>query len=361
MSPSPVQIGLVGCGTIAREVHLETLSQTQDAEVVAFAETDEGRRRTMQRRIPDAEAFADYRDLLARSNAEAVLICLPTALHAEAAVAALKQGKHVYLEKPLAATLAGGKKVLSAYRGADVIGMMGFNYRFNPLFQSLKRLLHADTIGQPLYAHSVFSTTSDQMPIWKQTRERGGGVLLDLGTHHIDLMHYIFETDVSAVRAHLRSHRTEQDTAVCELHLNSGVTVQSFFSLSAVEDDRVEIIGEAGRLSVDRYRSLAVRKTRPKGTRSRLGQVRHGLRSLKQLPYLLKKQQAPWNEPSYQQALTHFVQAIRTGRPVNANLEAGYRALAAVAAAEEAAQTNQQVPVASTTEQDDVTPKQADR
>src|SRR5436189_74562 len=96
-----LRIGLIGCGYIG-VIHLNTLRRSPQADVVAFAEPDAERRQIARRQLPQAAAFADYRELLDQAEIKAVVVCLPNALHSEAAIAALQAGKHVYLEKPLA-------------------------------------------------------------------------------------------------------------------------------------------------------------------------------------------------------------------------------------------------------------------
>lgn len=335
----------MGCGTVARQVHLRLLHRLPRAEVVALADTDTARLKDAQRLVPEARCFTDYRGLLSSAAVEAVLVCLPSALHAEAAVAAFEAGKHVYLEKPLATCLVEAREVITAWRRAGVVGMVGFNYRFNPLYQSLKAAVQQGRIGAPACVRSSFSTTPAFVPAWKRSREQGGGVLLDLASHHIDLMRYLLEDEVQAVQACLFSRQTEQDTAVVEMHLDSGLPVQSFFSLSAVEEDQVEVIGDAGKLVVDRYHDLAVRHTEPEAATACIGQVKHGLRTLKRLPYLLQKRRAPWNEVSFEKALSRFMDAVQRGQTVAPTFEDGYRSLAVIEAAEQSAQAKQWVTV----------------
>src|SRR5262245_16729525 len=106
---SPLKVGLIGCGHIAQSTHLHVLTRLPDVDLVALAEVDATRRYEASRRAPAAIAVADYQELLALPDVEAVVICLPNALHADAAIAALEARKHVYLEKPLATTLAEGR------------------------------------------------------------------------------------------------------------------------------------------------------------------------------------------------------------------------------------------------------------
>jgi predicted dehydrogenase len=221
-------------------------------ELVAFAEPEPERRRAAARLAPKAKAFTDYEELLESAEVDAVVICLPNALHAAAAVAALKRGRHIYLEKPLATSLDEAQAVIEAWRPAGVVAMMGFNYRFNKLYESVRGHIRSRTLGQLLFARSVFSTAVEDLPLWKRARRSGGGVLLDLASHHLDLLRHIFGQEVLEVFAEIRSRKSDGDSATLHLRLADGMTVQSFFSTGAVEEDSLEIYGEGGKLSVDR-------------------------------------------------------------------------------------------------------------
>jgi predicted dehydrogenase len=338
-----LKLGLIGCGWIGRLIHLDILRRMPDAELVALAEPDPQRRAEAAERAPEAVAFAGYKELLEMPEVEAVVICLPNALHAEAAVAALKKGKHIYLEKPLAASLPEARKVLTAWRPAGVVGMIGFNFRFHALYQAARRHLQSGRLGDLVSARSVFSSKAQTVPAWKQARANGGGVLLDLASHHVDLVHFLFGQAVREVFAGLRSQRGEGDSAAVQLRLADGLLVQSFFSMNAVEEDRFEIYGQRGKLMVDRYLSLDVEITEPAINFSRLKQVGRGLRALVGTRHGRDKISAPGREPSYHAALAHFVAAARANRPCSPDLGDGYRSLAVIEAAEESAQTGRVV------------------
>lgn len=306
---------------------------------MALADSDPQRLQEAKERAPEAIAVAQYHDLLAMPEVEAVLICLPSALHAEAAVAALERGKHVYLEKPLATTLADACAVLAAERRAGVTTMIGFNLRFHPLFQAAKQHVQAGRLGALVGVRSVLTAGVSSLAPWKQRRESGGGVLLDLASHHIDLVHFLFEQRVQEVSAEVWSQRSEDDSAMLHLRLADGLRVQSFFSLHTVEEDRFEIYGQTGKLAVDRHWSVDVEMTQAGAGVSRKKLLSRSLRSLTRSPFALEKIAAPRREPSYHTALEHFVMAVRAGQSASPNFRDGYRSLAVIAAAEEAAQT----------------------
>ncbi len=340
---SSLKMGIIGCGRIAKLVHLNVLTHLQDVELVALAESDPQRREEASCRAPSAIAFACYRELLAMPDVEAVVICLPNALHAEVTVAALQHGKHVYLEKPLATSLGDAQSVLAAWQRAGVVGMIGFNYRFNPLYQAVRQHIHSGRVGELVSVRSVFSTAPRALSDWKQTRHSGGGVLLDLASHHIDLIRFFFNQEVRDVFAMLRSQRSEGDSTTLQLHLTNDLLVQSFFSISAVEEDCFEIYGQEGKLRVDRYLSLDVEITDPILNCARLKRLLRGLRSLGHSRYLLDKILAPSHEPSYQLALGHFVDTVRSNRTSSPDFWDAYRSLVVIEAAEKSARTGRVV------------------
>ena len=168
-----LKVGLLGCGRIAQLVHLPVLTHLPGVELVAFAETDPERLGRASHHVPKAIAFDHYEKLLKMEEVEAVIICLPNDLHAAAAIASLQQGKHVYLEKPLATSLDEARRVLKVWQTTQLVGMIGFNYRFNPLYRVTRQHLQTGSLGNLVGARSIFSTTGRNSPHWLQTRLTG--------------------------------------------------------------------------------------------------------------------------------------------------------------------------------------------
>jgi predicted dehydrogenase len=316
--------------------------------VVALADSSEDQRNKASALAPTAKSFADTQTLLEQGGVDAVIIALPSGLHTESALAAINHRKHVFIEKPLAITLADGQQILTAWQGSGLIGMTGFNYRFNPLYQSVKQYLDSGRLGRLLHARTVFTTppaTASGAAAWRHTKAGGGSALLDLGSHHIDLLHYLLGEPVRDVSAAITSHKYDEDTASLALTMANGVTVQSFFSNSAGDVDMLEFYGEHGVLQVDRYLSLNVQVADYPSRLSRGGQVARAVESLQHAPYLLEKMRAANHEPSYKSILEQFITAIQQNKSVAPGLEDGYRCLQVVAAAQESAQSGQRVKV----------------
>ena len=345
-TPSRLRVGLIGCGRIAQRIHLAALAGLPEVELAAIAEADAGRREAGRAVAPGVSLFADYRDLLERGGVEAVVICLPPALHAEAAVAAFERGLHVYLEKPLATALEEGERVVAAWRRAGTVGRIGFNLRFHPLVGALRQALRQGALGEVIAAQTVFCAARRSHPEWRRRRHSGGGALLDLASHHFDLARFLVGQEIAEVGALLRSAESEEDTAAVVLRLAAGPLVTVFASLAAVEEDRIEVYGSRGKLVLDRYRSSRLRFLPSVRDFRAMGRVRAAGAALASLPRALRDALWPPRERSFARALAAFAGAARGHGPAGPDLEDGLRSLAVVAAAERAARSGQAVPLA---------------
>ena len=337
-----VRIGLLGCGRIARISHLATIARLPAATLSAVGDCQPENLTWAMSHAPSVRAFADYRDLLKSGEVDAVVICMPTFLHAKAAIGAFEACKHVYVEKPLASCIEDGRQVVRAWRNSGQLGMIGFNFRFHPLYLQAEHCLANGQVGRLVAAQSNFGAAPRDLPMWKRKRATGGGALLDLASHHIDMARCLVG-EISRVSATIRSVRSEADTVTLSLHCDSRwgefeeIVVQSFASMSACEADRFELIGDRGSLSVDRRAGQGT--LRPARQRhDRTGRLQ-GLGShLAEIPSRLAHTLRPQPEHSYQNALAHFINAIQAGEATDPDLDAGLRNLEIITAIEEAAQ-----------------------
>jgi myo-inositol 2-dehydrogenase / D-chiro-inositol 1-dehydrogenase len=327
------RIGLLGCGRIAYYHHLRVLRRLRGATLVAAADPDaEARKRAAQ--VVRVPIYSRAEDLLQREDIDAVVICVPTHLHAPIALAAAAAGKHFYLEKPIATSVADAESVARAAETAHLIGAMGFNRRFHPLFQQARAFLCDGGLGQIAAVQTAFCepTPESIMPEWKRHRRSGGGVLLDLGSHHIDLVRWFLNDEVGAVSGSIESKGSDADSASLRLIMRSGVEVQSFFSFRTGMADYLEFIGNRGTLRVDRHRaSLVLRVRRRFGYSIRTGWIPP---SPSVLRWRLQRLVHPSLEPSYRFALYAFRDALR-GQPVELpSLGDGIASLQVILAAE---------------------------
>jgi len=313
------------------------------ATVVAIADADPASLASAQPLAPQAGTVRDFGEVIEAPGVDAIVIALPPALHAEAAIAALQHGKHVYVEKPLATSMSDAERVVATWERSALVGMMGLNYRYNPLVRHARAKLSEGAIGTPIAARAVFATPRRAIPRWKAQRSAGGGVLLDLAVHHIDLARFLFDAEITRVSADVRSVASDDDTAFLQLGLTNGVTVQLMCSLSAVEEDRIEIYGSSGKLTIDRYRSLRVNQS-PAAAGGALTEAVTGLAGeVRALPYAVRKLRSPMHDPSFPLAMDAFVRAVEQRVPVSPSLRDGLQALTVIEAAEQSARTGRAI------------------
>ena len=329
-----VTLGLAGCGRLAQRSLARTLARLPGAALVAVADPDASCRQAVARRAPGVRAYADYRDLLADPGVEGVVITLPPALHAVAAVAALGSGKHVYIEKPLAVDLESARAVVREQERTGLVAMLGFNFRYHPLYAALKRGVHGGQVGEVIAVRTVLCAAPRALPAWKTARQTGGGALLDLGSHHIDLVRFVFEQEIAEVAGAVRSMRSEHDAVCLQLRLQRGPIVQSLFSITSADKDRFEVHGDAGWMATDRYRSRTVRYAPAMRPATAADRVRHLLDLVVGGPARLHDTIRPPGDGSHRSALLAFTAAMRSGRSAAIHLADGVQSVAVVTAAE---------------------------
>ncbi len=330
-----VRIGILGCGRIVLATHLPALRRRPDVQIAALAEPNDVLRQAALAQVTSAQASTDWREALENREIDAVLIALPTNLHAEAAIAALDAGKHIYLEKPIAATLADGRRVIDAWKSSGRIGATGFNYRFHPLVSTLRQQIQSQRIGPVIAVRGSFATTDRDLPAWKLSRETGGGALLDLASHHIDLLRYTLAAEVETVSSRILSIESEADTATLDLRLSGDIAAQLFVSLRSVDENRIEIFGRKGKLGLDFYRSVDLEYS---GLRQggAVGQLVKQSTSI--VRHAAERLSGNNMHRSYQGALEAFVSAVVSGKQPQNDLHAGQASLTVIDAAERSAQ-----------------------
>lgn len=343
-----MRTALVGCGSLGRLVHLPILASLPGTRLVAVADPDARALASSEQLAPAAARFADYRELLTRDDVDAVIVALPTALHASVGIDVVAAAKHLYLEKPIAPTLPDAERLVDCWRASGRIGVIGFNYRFHPLYVRLRDMVRAGAIGSVVAMRSVFAAPTDALPAWRARRDTGGGALLDLGIHHIDLARFLFGREIRSVGAQLQNVNSDNDRVTLDLELDGGIIVQTFFAFGAVEEDRIEVYGDAGKLTIDRHHSLTVER-RPsrvgssRGQRLGLGSRGPRLRELLSSPVLALRLRAPTAEPSFRASLAHFIGAVTGANDATPDLVDGLRALQVAAAATDAAAEGRRV------------------
>lgn len=347
-----LRVGIIGYGDHAQKVHAKILMNLRSVKLVGIAEPDFNRQVKARRRVPSANIFSDYVELLKSQALDAVFICLPPALHAPAAIAAMENHQAIYIEKPLALDMRDAKAMTQTWRDTGVVAMIGFNYRFHPLYQSARKFAQAGGVGKILYAHSVFSMPLRNPTRWKQIQAGGGSALLELGSHHIDLIRFLFEQEITRVFAQTESLESEADQTTVEMELGNGVRVQSIFSLRSIAEERFEIYGTAGKLTVDRFLDDDLEFTNSARDRARYDRTVHAVRAFSRSLYTNAFSRGSRLDPSYHAAITQFAAAVRGDQVDYPDLDDGSESLRVTRAARWSAETHHLVTLAEFRDED---------
>ena len=186
-----VKIGIIGCGGIANSKHMPALKKMDDVQMVAFCDIVEERAKKAAEEfgVEGAKYYTDYKELLKDESIEVVHVCTPNREHSFITVDALEAGKHVMCEKPMAINTEEAQKMLDAAKRTGKMLTIGYQNRFRPDSQYLKKACDAGELGEIYYgkAHAIRRRAVPTWGVFLNEYEQGGGPLIDIGTHALDL------------------------------------------------------------------------------------------------------------------------------------------------------------------------------
>ncbi len=186
-----VRIGIIGCGGIANAKHMPSLKKLPQVEMVAFCDIIEERavKAAKEYGIEGATVHTDYKELLARKDIDVVHVLTPNKQHSFITVDALEAGKHVMCEKPMAINSAEARKMLDAAKRTGKKLTIGYQSRFRQDSMFLKKVCESGELGEIYYAKAQ-AVRRRAVPTWGvflDAENQGGGPLIDIGTHALDL------------------------------------------------------------------------------------------------------------------------------------------------------------------------------
>ncbi|MBQ6268363.1 MAG: Gfo/Idh/MocA family oxidoreductase [Clostridia bacterium] len=186
-----IKVGIIGCGGIANGKHMPSIKTVKEVEMVAFCDIIEERAVEAAKKFgtPDAKVYTDYKELLKDESIVAVHVCTPNRSHSFISIDALEAGKHVICEKPMAKTYAEAKAMYEASVRTGKILTIGYQSRWRGDSMYLKQCCANGELGEIYYARAV-ALRRRAVPTWGvflNEYEQGGGPLIDIGTHSLDL------------------------------------------------------------------------------------------------------------------------------------------------------------------------------
>ena len=186
-----LKIGVIGAGSIS-ETHFNAYKNNGETEIYAVCDLNEERARQKAIKYGAAKVYTDYREMLAEADIDAVSVCTWNNTHAPISIAALQAGKHVLCEKPLCRTVEEALQVEEAVHKSGKVLQVGFVRRYASNTRILKQFIDAGELGEIYYAKASCLRRLGNPGGWFADLERsGGGPLIDLGVHVIDICWYL--------------------------------------------------------------------------------------------------------------------------------------------------------------------------
>ena len=223
-----IKAGLIGCGKISAN-HIRAFGKLSDAKITAVCDLNEENLRAAAEKT-GAKPYKDYKELFSEEKIDLAVITLPHFLHCEAACAAAEQGINVFLEKPMGMNVRECDRIIEACKKNNVMLWVGDPQRYHAGNIVAKKLIDSGEYGKLIAISETRCTNyfSDDRPRWFLSKKMsGGGILMNLGTHTIDGIKYLTDSEFRDVsgKTHIREGYDVEDTAQAFGVLENGVSV----------------------------------------------------------------------------------------------------------------------------------------
>jgi predicted dehydrogenase len=259
-----LKVGLVGAGGIAQS-YIRVFEEITGARITAVADTRPRAANALAEAVRGT-AYPSYRALLEDSEVDAILVCTPPSTHPEIVLQGIEYGRHVLCEKPLAIDVASARAMVSAADDAGVVFTMAAKFRFVKDVIRARQIVASGILGELIVVENLFASRVDMTRRWNSDPTiSGGGVLIDNGTHSVDVVRYFLGpvVEVMAVEAKRIQNLAVEDTATMLLRTADGVlgTVDLSWSVEKATDSYLTLYGSQGTISVGwqgaRYRQIS--------------------------------------------------------------------------------------------------------
>lgn len=280
-----IKVGIIGCGKIAQVRHIPEYAANPNAEVYGFYDINVARAEELAQKY-GGKAYSSYEALLADTQIEAVSICAANHAHAEISIAALKAGKHVLCEKPMAVTLEECEAMVAAAKESGKYLMIGQNQRLAKAHAKAKKLIEQGAIGKVLTFRTIFGHGGPETwsidpgsNVWFFDKTKAAmGAMADLGIHKTDMIQYVLGTKIVKTQAVLTTLDKRDatgsligvdDNAICIYQMENGVigTMTASWTYYAAEDNTTVIYGTKGELRLYDDPKYSVQQINADGTR----------------------------------------------------------------------------------------------
>ena len=195
MDKKRLKVGIIGCGGIANGKHMPSIKAVDRADMVAFCDLipERAEKAAKEYGTPDAKVYTDYQELLKDPTIDVVHVLTPNRSHAQLTIDALHAGKHVMCEKPMAKTAEDARRMVQAAKETGKKLTIGYQHRHKPESRFLKSVIERGDLGDIYYAKAlaIRRRGTPNWGVFLNEYEQGGGPLIDIGTHSLDLTLYL--------------------------------------------------------------------------------------------------------------------------------------------------------------------------
>lgn len=263
-----IRLGIIGTSGWTEFMYYNSLNGYEPATLVAVCGRNQERAKSLAAKYNIPNTYADYKVMIDAGGLDALIIASPDDLHHEMVLAAAKAGLHILCDKPLSLTAEESKQMLAAVQKAGVQHMTLFTYRWMPFYQYIADLLAQGVVGKIYNAEFRYISGYARKPeyMWRADKTRANGALADIGSHMIDLAHWLIG-DINSVSARLATNVTRpgptgqpmenaNDAAFVLANFANGAIGSIHVSMVAHMADRnqqqqIKIYGDAGSLEFD--------------------------------------------------------------------------------------------------------------
>ncbi len=255
-----IKWGIIGCGNVTEEKSGPAFNKVEGSKLVAVMRRDAKKAKDYAKRHNVSKWYTDASELINNKDINAVYVATPPDTHAYYSIEALKAGKPVYVEKPMARTYQECKKMVEASKKYNTPLFVAYYRRSLPGFRKVKELIDGGEIGNPrtvniqLFKAPSFEELSKVLP-WRVIPEiAGGGHFYDLASHQLDYFDYLFGpiNEVQGIAKNQGGLYQAEDTVSASFVFENGVVGTGNWCFSGSHEsncDRMDIVGDRGRIS----------------------------------------------------------------------------------------------------------------
>jgi predicted dehydrogenase len=318
---SALRFGIVGFGKLAEEFYLPAFRRSKVARIVGIADPLAVRREKATSAIPSVRTYSSHNELCSHESLEGILVSTPPSSHLKIWTDLRSQGIPIFIEKPF--VLPGQLSQIVSRKEEHSLVMVNFNRRLWPMYQSVREIVNSGQIGEVEAAEFRFFV--DVRPWISVTEHRlwpsEGGVLYDLGSHVLDLIHFMFGREPIRIQAEYLSGQLERNQVMLSVELHGGSTIRAHVGYNRHNQESILLHGSKGGIRIPDANMTIHFLKNGQPTASLISTVKDWM----MLAYRAWRREESMFRYTIHASLAVFVNAVRSGGPFVPSLEDAIR------------------------------------